>query len=73
MPPNMLPRRGLALQRSVSTRLMSAEQMATGQQIWVEDEKEVWVLTELLSQHNTLLRVCRKDTGQMLDIDLVSE
>lgn len=69
MPP---PRRGLSLQRSVSARLMQAKQMPRGEEIWVEDEKAVWVLAELVEQQNTILKVRRKDTGQALEIDLVS-
>lgn len=72
MPPNKsAPPRGLALQRSVSARIMQADQLPAGEEIWVEDAKEVWVLAGLVSQHNTILKVRRKDTGALLDIDLV--
>lgn len=67
------PPRGLALQRSVSTRLMQADQLPAGEEMWVEDAKEVWVLAGLVSQHNTILKVRRKDTGALLDIDLVRQ
>lgn len=72
MPPNMLPPRGLALQRSVSSRLISVNQMHEGEQIWIEDEHDVWVLADLLSQENTMLTVRRKDTRVVEEIDLVS-
>lgn len=32
----------------------------------------VWALASLVSQHNTILKVRRKDTGELVDIDLVS-
>lgn len=44
-----------------------------GEEIWVEDPKKVWALASLVSQHNTILKVKRKDTGELVDIDLVSE
>lgn len=73
MPPNnMPPRRGLALQRSVSARLMQADKMPPGELLWVEDERDVWVLAALVQQQNTILKVRRKDTGELLEIDLVS-
>lgn len=67
----MPPPRSLALQRSVSSRLMSADQMRSGEEVWVEDQSEVWVLTDLLHQQNTLLRVRRKDTGLQMEVDMV--
>ncbi len=39
----------------------------------MEDPKKVWVLASLVSQHNTILKVRLKDTGELVDIDLVSE
>eukprot|EP00752_Nemacystus_decipiens_P009380 g8383.t1 len=70
MPPNSMPRRGIGMQRSVSSRLMDAERITTGEEIWVEDPKKVWALASLVSQRNTILKVKRKDTGEMVDIDL---
>lgn len=32
----------------------------------------VWALASLVSQHNTILKVLRRDTGETVDIDLVS-
>lgn len=32
----------------------------------------VWALASLVSQHNTILKVRRKDTDELVDIDLVS-
>lgn len=46
--------------------------VCAGEEIWVEDPKKVWALASLVSQHNTILKVKRKDTGEMVDIDLVS-
>lgn len=43
-----------------------------GEEIWVEDPKKVWALASLVSQHNTILKVKRRDTGDTVDIDLVS-
>lgn len=73
MPPDSMPPiRGLALQRSMSTKVMVADVIPPGKEIWVDNDKEVWVLTDLLSQQNTVLKVRRKDTGEVLDVDLVS-
>ena len=69
-PPRGPPR---SLSRSVSSRLMQAEQMPAGEEIWVEDDKDVWVLASLVTQRNTILTVRRKDTGETVEIDLVSE
>lgn len=33
----------------------------------------MWALASLVSQHNTILKVRLKDTGELVDIDLVSE
>lgn len=60
------------MQRSISARLMSADQIPMGEEIWVEDAKEVWVLTQLVSQQNTQLKVKNKATGEVVEIDLVS-
>lgn len=72
MPPHMPPARGLALQRSISARVMVADQLPQDKDMWVENEAEVWVLTDLISQQNTQLKVRRKNTGEVLEIDLVS-
>lgn len=74
MPPHIPPGlpRGLSLQRSISSRIMHADFMPTGEEIWIEDEKEVWVLASLVEQENTMLKVRRKDTGVIVEIDLVS-
>eukprot|EP00904_Undaria_pinnatifida_P007215 jgi/Undpi1/3623/HiC_scaffold_16.g06993.m1 len=66
-PPRGPPR---SLSRSVSSRLMQAEQMPAGEEIWVEDDKDVWVLASLVTQRNTILTVRRKDTGETVEIDL---
>lgn len=42
-----------------------------GEELWVEDPKVVWALASLVSQQNTILKVRRKDTGDLVDIDLV--
>ena len=52
---------------------MQADQMPQGEELWVEDDNEVWVLASLVRQQNTILTVRRKDTGEQLEIDLVSE
>eukprot|EP00903_Cladosiphon_okamuranus_P011080 g10459.t1 len=70
MPPNSMPRRGIGMQRSVSSRLMEAERITAGGAIWVEDPKKVWALASLVSQHNTIIKVKRQDTGEIVDIDL---
>ncbi|CAM9665996.1 unnamed protein product [Ascophyllum nodosum] len=72
MPPqgSSPPPRGLALQRSVSSRIMHAERMPISEEIWVEDDKQVWALTSLVEQENTLLKVRRRDTGEVVKIDL---
>lgn len=74
MPPHVPPGlpRGPSLQRSISSRIMHADDMPTGEEIWIEDEKEVWVLASLVEQENTMLKVRRKDTGGLVEIDLVS-
>lgn len=71
LPPR--PMRGMSLQRSVSSRLMQADQMPQGEELWVEDDHDVWVLASLVKQQNTILTVRRKDTGETIEIDLVSE
>ncbi len=70
MPPNSAPRRGLV--SSMSTRAFTAETRPEGSLVWTEDDRKMWVLVEVLSQQNTLLKVRRKDTGELLEIDLVS-
>lgn len=37
----------------------------------MEDPQKVWALASLVSQQNTILKVRRKDTGELVDIDLV--
>lgn len=67
-----MPPRRLALQRSMSARVMVADELPQDKDMWVENEAKVWVLTDLISQQNTQLKVRRKDTGEVLEIDLVS-
>lgn len=50
---------------------MLVRTLISGEQIWVEDSKLVWALAKLVSQHNTILKVKRKDTGEPVDVDLV--
>lgn len=57
---------------SMSTRAFTAETRPQGSLVWTEDERTMYVLVEVLSQHNTLLKVRRKDTREVLEIDLVS-
>lgn len=68
----MPPMRGLTLQRSMSARVMVADQLPQDKDMWVEHDQLVWVLTDLISQQNTMVKVRRKDTGEVLEIDLVS-
>lgn len=70
-PSEYMPARSLALQRSVSSRLMRADIRLKGEDVWIEDEKEVWVLAEMVRQDETILTVRRKDTGKILEIDQV--
>jgi len=70
MPPNSAPSRGLVA--SMSTRAFTAETRPEGSLMWTGDERMMWVLVEVLSQQNTLLKVRRKDTGELVEIDLVS-
>ena len=64
-------RRGVS--RSLSTHLVRADTYPVGSEIWTNDEDEVWVLAEVISQENTILAVRRKSTGERLEIDLVRE
>lgn len=64
--------RGLRMHRSVSSRLIQVERIPAGEELWIEDKLEVWVLSTLVEQSNTILKVRRKDTGELLEIDLVS-
>ncbi|CAM9285240.1 unnamed protein product, partial [Hapterophycus canaliculatus] len=41
-----------------------------GEELWVEDSRIVWALASLVSQQNTILKVRRKDTGELVDVDL---
>lgn len=80
MPPNIMASsvrrasRGGAtlLQRPVSARLLQFEKLVPEEELWVEDENETWVLAVLVEQQNTILKVQRKDTGEVLQVDLVS-
>lgn len=69
MPP---PTRSVALRRSVSSQLLRAEQLPVGGEIWIENEVTVWALAVLDEQDNTMLKVRRRDTGKMVEVDLVS-
>lgn len=51
---------------------MRAETYPVGSEIWTNDEGEMWVLAEVISQENTILTVRRKSiSGERLEIDLV--
>ena len=64
-------RRGVS--RSLSTHLVRADTYPVGSEIWTNDEGEIWVLAEVISQENTILTVRWKSTGKRLEIDLVRE
>lgn len=76
MSPDVAPPRGIVSQASVSMKLLRAQPIETGSEIWAEDEsdggEEVWMLAQVLRQDNTLLTVRKKNTGEELEIDLVS-
>lgn len=75
MSPDVGPRRGIVSQPSVSMKLLRAQTIEAGSEIWAEDEsdggEEVWMLAQVLRQDNTLLTVRKKETGEELEIDLV--
>lgn len=56
--------------------LIRADTIPPGSEIWTEDEtddgEEVWMLAQVVRQENTLLTVRKKQTGEELEIDLVS-
>lgn len=58
---------------SLSTHLVLANKYEVGSDVWMDDEARVWVQAEVLKQDNTLLTLRRKDTGETVEIDLVSE
>lgn len=74
--PDVAPKRGIVSQPSVSMKLLRAQTIEAGSEIWAEDEsdggEEVWMLAQVLRQDNTLLTVRKKKTGEELEIDLVS-
>ncbi|CAM9653889.1 unnamed protein product, partial [Chrysoparadoxa australica] len=53
-----------------SQRLLEVEEIPAGDIIWIEDEEEVWVQAEVVSQENTLLVVNNKKTYERQTIDL---
>lgn len=75
MSPDVAPQRGIVSQPSVSMKLLRAQTIEAGSEIWAEDEtdggEEVWMLVQVLRQDNTLLMVRKKKTGEELEIDLV--
>lgn len=64
--------RGLVSQPSMSAQLMRAEIRPAGSKIWMEAERQVWALVEVVSQDNTILKIKRPD-GKPDEIDLVSQ
>lgn len=73
MPPNSseCPARGIASQQSMSGLAMRAAQMHQSL-VWKEHSEKMWVLVEVLSQDNTILRVRHQATDAEEEIDLVS-
>lgn len=72
MPPSMTPvGRGLVSQPSVSTLMMRAQRRPEGTEVWMEDERQVWALVEVVKQDNTMLTVRHKSSGKTEEIDLV--
>lgn len=55
----------------MSGSLLQAETIPVGNEIWVDDDDQVWMLAEVVRQENTSLTVRRKATGEELEIDLV--
>eukprot|EP00752_Nemacystus_decipiens_P009414 g8417.t1 len=74
MSPDVAPQRGIVSQPSVSMKLLRAQPIEAGSEIWAEDEsdggEEVWMLAQVLRQDNTQLTVRKKKTGEELEIDL---
>lgn len=71
MPPHSeAPARGIT--SSMSTKAFTAEKRPEGSLVWTENPEKGWVLVEVLTQDNTLLRVKHKATGATEMIDLVS-
>lgn len=66
----MAPR--LTPQVSTSMSLMRAETIPVGSEVWVDDEKQVWMLVKVVRQDNTILTVRQKTTGDEEEVDLVS-
>lgn len=56
--------------------LIRADTIPVGSEIWTEDEtdggEEVWVLAQVVQQANTLITARKKNTGEEMEIDLVS-
>lgn len=70
MPPNnTAPPRGIV--SSMSKKAFRADKRPDGSLVWTEDPDKMWLLVEVLSQDNTLLRVRNKATGETQEIDLV--
>lgn len=55
----------------MSSLVMHAEKMNSGSLVWKEHSQKVWVLVEVLSQENTMLRVRHKATREEEEVDLV--
>ncbi|CAM9101018.1 unnamed protein product, partial [Hapterophycus canaliculatus] len=60
---------GQSVSRSLSMRLMRADLLPLGTQVWTNDEVAVWALGEVVHQENTLVTIVRK-TGEKLEVDL---
>ncbi len=71
MPPNVAGKE-LAEPHAASQALIQAERFEKGSTLWIEDEKEAWMMVRILGQENTLLRVCNVESGEEQEIDLVS-
>ncbi len=71
MPPSV-PGKELVEPHAASQALIQAERFEKGSTLWIEDEKEAWVMVRVLGQENTLLRVCNVESGEEQEIDLVS-
>lgn len=66
-----MARRQWGVSRSLSSRLVRADTYPVGSEIWTNDDGEVWVLAEVVSQENTILTARQQSTGDVLEIDLV--
>lgn len=52
MPPNSMPRRGIGMQRSVSSRLMEAERITTGGvDPWTVDPRKLPIYVYVVAPH----------------------